>query len=223
MTSAGLIWYIAGGGATLILLVGVCYWSVNFLAQQVIVRSQEQFRVHLAQEVEVALRVFREGMCEQIVLQGKRSDSLAGLYSILIDVLRLGKGLAANCAKGEALQIEKALRAIEEAGTKFSELYQKESLHFPGEFCTMLDGFLTVQQEVMKGMGALLYRKDPAAAGSKDQEIKQNWLRFEDRITATMDLVRQEFHRRDQGPANPLLRGFQDMMSAGVGTPAAHS
>jgi len=230
MTPSELITYVAGGGITLILLACISYWSVNFFIKQVTERAYEGFRENLAHEVEQAIRVFREGMCEQIVLQGKKSDSLAGLYSLLIDLLRLGKDLAACCAKGEPLQIEKGLRAINDTCTAFFQLYQKESLHFSPEFCAMLDGFQVVQKEAMQGLERELYRKD-ASNRCKEAEIRQNWLRFEDRIAEVMENVRKEFHRRNLAAGNSLLKGFdalppapapgaQAVLSAGAQPPA---
>ena len=207
MTSTQWVCYVGGGGAAIILLACFCFWSVHIFIKQFTERTHEKFREHIAQEVEEALRIFREKMCEQIVLQGKKSDSLASLYSMLIDLLRLGKEFAASCTKGEPLQIEKGLRTIDETCTAFFNLYQKESLHFSQEFCAVLDGFKTAQKEVMQGLQRELYRKD-SAEGSKEAELRQNWLRFEDLIAEVMDLVRREFHRKNQASGNYLLKGF---------------
>ena len=99
---------------------------------------------------------------------------------------------------------------MKETCTAFSELFQKESLHFPEEFCSMLNGFLTVQQETMQGMERELYRKDSAERGN-EAEIRQYWLRLEDRITVIMEIVRKEFHRRNQTPGNFLLNGLGEV------------
>ena len=215
MTSTQWVCYVGGGGAAIILLACFCFWSVQVLIKQFTERTHEKFREHISQEVEEALRIFREKMCEQIVLQGKKSDSLASLYSMLIDLLRLGKEFTACCTKGEPLQIEKGLRAIDEACTAFFDLYQKESLHFSQEFCAMLDGFRAAQKEAMQGLQRELYSKD-AAERSKEAELRQNWLRFEDRITEAMDLVRKEFHRKNQASGNYLLKGFAEASPSGI-------
>ena len=215
MISSGLVWYVAGGGAVLIMLVCISYVSLNFIVKQFTERTCENFRCHLAHEVEVAIRIFREGMCEQIVLQGKKSDSLASLYAMLIDLLRTGKEFAASCAKGEPLQIEKRMRTMSETCTEFFQLYQKESLHFSEELCANLDGFQLVQKEAMQGIEKELYRKD-AAERSKEHEIRQQWLRLEDGITGVMDGVRKEFHRRNQAPGGLILKGLSDLPSAEI-------
>ena len=129
---------------------------------------------------------------------------------MLIDLLRLGKELAVSCSKGEPLLIEKRVRSIKETCHAFCERYQKESLHFSEEFCGALDGFGELQQEAIRGIENELYRKD-AAEASKLAEVRKQWLRFEDRITAVMDIVRKEFHRRNQAPANFLLKGVNEM------------
>jgi hypothetical protein len=210
MTASQLIWYVAAGGTALLLLVCVSYWAVNYFIQQIGVRTHGRFREYLSHEVEVAIGLFREGICEQIVLQGKKSDSLAGLYAILIDLLRLGRELSATCAKSDPLQIEKAMRSLNETCTRFSELYQKESLHFSGEFYAILDGFTSMQKEVMQAMEKELYSKE-STERSRDKEIRQNWLRFEDRIIGVMDLVRQEFHRRKPASTSFLMKGLADL------------
>jgi hypothetical protein len=208
MTSLELIGYIAVGAAAFILLAGAMYWSVNFFTRQLAESTRERFRVYLAQEVETAMGVFREKMCEQIVLQGKKSDSLAGLYALLIDLLRKGREFSASCIKGDPLQIEKGLRSINETCTSFFELFQKESLHFPEEFCALLTRFQAVHAEAMQRIEKELYRKD---SGANEKEIRANWLRFEDQIGAVMEVVRKEFHRCNQAPGNLLLKGLKEM------------
>jgi hypothetical protein len=215
MTSTQWVCYVGGGGAAIILLACFCFWSVHVCIKQFTERTHEKFREHISKEVEEALRIFGEKMCEQIVLQGKKSDSLASLYSMLIDLLRLGKEFADCCTKGEPLQIEKGMRSIDETCTVFFDLYQKESLHFPQDFCAMLDGFRAAQKEAMQGLQRELYGKD-SAERSKEAELRQNWLRFEDRITEVMDLVRREFHRKNQASGNFLLKGLSEASSFSI-------
>jgi hypothetical protein len=223
MAASQLIWYVAAGGTALLILACFSYWAVNYFIQQVGMRTHGRFREHLAHEVEVAIRLFREGICEQVVLQGKKSDSLAGLYAILIDLLRLSREFSASCAKSDPLQIEQALRSLNETCTRFFELYQKESLHFSGEFCAMLDGFMGMQKEVMQAMEKELYSKE-STERSREKEIRQNWLRFEDRITGVMESVRQEFHRRKPASTSFLMKGLNDLPKPEiVPRPGTHS
>ena len=208
MTSIMVIGYVAMGLAGLVLVIGLAYWSARTVIEQLAERTGARFREQLVHDVEAALQRFRVGACEQIVQHGKKSDSLAHLYSTLIDVLRLGREFSAAGTKGDPLQAEKRLRALKETCCNCAELYQRESLHFSPEFCASLEGFLAAQKEVLQAMERELYRKD---SNNSEREIKLQWQRLEDRVTGTMDLVRREFHRRNQAPGNQLLQGLGDL------------
>ena len=205
MSTREMICYYAGGGAVLFFCIAISYWSVNFFIRQFTERSCQQFREHMLNEAERALKLFREGLCEQIVQQENRSDSLAKLYATLIDLLRVGKEFVAALGSGELQQAEKMLRTIRSTGETFAEMYQKQSLHFPDEFCSTLKGFMTQQKSVVQlienSWGAM--QGDAAESGRRVSEIKQNWLQFEDRITCVMDLMRNEF--RNRHPAGNIM------------------
>ena len=200
-----MICYYAGGGAVLFFCIAISYWSVNFFIRQFTERSCQQFREHMLNEAERALKLFREGLCEQIVQQENRSDSLAKLYATLIDLLRVGKEFVAALGSGELQQAEKMLRTIRSTGETFGEMYQKQSLHFPDDFCSTLKGFMTQQKSVVQHIenswGAM--QGDAVESGRHVSEIKQNWLQFEDRITCVMDLMRNEF--RNRHPAGNIM------------------
>jgi len=210
MSITTMIWYLAGGGAVVLLLVAATYWSVNYFTQQLGQRTLERFRAHLSREVESALEIFRERMCDQVVLQGKKSDSLANLYAVLIDILRLGREFCATCGKEEPVQVEKKLRAINECCHNFFDQYRRESLHFAGEFCSTMDGFAIVQKEAMNALEKELYRKD-VPDRVKEMEYRKVWLRLEDRVVSVMDLVRHEFHRRNPAQGAGLRQGLNEL------------
>jgi hypothetical protein len=210
MSVTTLIWYVAGGGAVVLLMVATTYWSVNYFTQQLGQRTLERFHAHLAQEVEAALEIFRERMCDQVVLQGKKSDSLANLYAILIDILRLGREFCTTCGKEEPVQVEKKVRAINDGCRNFFDQYHKESLHFAGEFCSTLDSFAILHKEVMNALEKELYRKD-VPERVKEMEYRKVWLRLEDRVVAVMDLVRHEFHRRNPSQGAALRNGLNEL------------
>lgn len=216
MSYAAMICLVGGGGAAIVLLACVSFWAANAIVKQFAEQTQARFREHLAREVEAAVRTFRDGLCEQIVQQGKKSDALAGLYSTLIETLRLGKELAACCIKGDPAQIERCLRSVGERCAVFFEMYQKESLHLPEEFCAALDAFGAEQKEAMYAMERELYKRESPERKEADAEIRQHWLRLEDRIAAVMDLVRKEFHRRTQTPGNFILQGLQEVPAAKI-------
>lgn len=205
MGTREMISYYAGGGAVLLFCIAISYWSVNFFIRQVTERSCQQFREHMLKEAERALKLFREGLCEQIVQQESRSDSLAKLYATLIDLLRVGKEFVAALGSGEMQQAEKMLRTVRSTGDTFSDMYQKQSLHFPDDFCSTLKGFVAQQKSVVQlienSWGAM--QGDAAESGRQISEIKKQWLQFEDSITCVMDLMRNEF--RNRHPAGNIM------------------
>ena len=76
----------------------------------------------------------------------------------------------------------------------------------------MLDRFQVVQKEAMQGLESVLYRKD-AGERSKEAEIRQIWLRFEDQVAEVMENVRKEFHRRNLASGTTLMREFDAVPS----------
>jgi tRNA nucleotidyltransferase/poly(A) polymerase len=209
-----LILYIAGVGAALIFFLSISYWSVNFFIKQISERTYERFREHLAREVELAIKLFREGLCEQIVHQESKSDSLAKLYATLIDQMRVGKEFTTGLGSGDLPLAEKRLRTVRELFCGFSEMYQKQSLHFSKDFCTLLDGFLAEQKAVMEYVethwGAAS-GKEPPDKSKSEELIKQRWLQFEDRIGSVMDTLRNEFRRRQPAPANIMMKWLNEV------------
>ena len=208
MSSRELIFYYAGGGTLFLLCIAVSYWAVNFFIQQVTARTCQRFRESMMSEAERALQIFREGLCEQIVQQENKSDSLAKLYSILIDLLRVGKEFTSRLAGGELLPAEKMLRTIRSTGETFAEVYQKESLHFTDDFCTVLKGLTTQQMSVLQRLEAGWSELQPDNS-SRISEMKQDWLQFEDRIGKVMDVMRNEFRKR-QPAGNVMMRWLNE-------------
>ena len=211
MSTRELIFYYAGGGALFLLCIAVSYWAVNFFIQQVAARSCQRFRESMMSEAERALQIFREGLCEQIVQQENKSDSLAKLYSLLIDLLRVGKEFTSRLAGGELLQAEKMLRTIRSTGESFAEVYQKESLHFTDDFCAVLKGFITQQTSVVQRLetGWSELQPDSGDKSNRISEMKQDWLQFEDRVGKVMDVMRNEFRKR-QPAGNVMMRWLNE-------------
>ena len=198
MSTRELIYYFGGGGAALLFFISISYWSVNFFIRQFAERTYEQFREHMAKETETAIKLFKEGLCEQIVQQENRSDSLATLYATLIDMVRVGKEFGTSIGNGEIQQAERMLRTIRSTGETFAEMYQKQSLHFSDDFCATMKGFLVLQKSVVQSLEIKwnAVQKDPPENSRRIAEIKQEWLQFEDRISQIMDVMRNEFRSR---------------------------
>lgn len=210
--SRELIYLYAGGGAAFVFFLAIGYWSVNFFIRQSTERSCELFRERMVKEAERALKYFQEGICEQIVEQESKTDSLAKLYATLIDLMRVGKEFIAAAGRGELQQAEKTLRTMRSTGDSFAEMCQKQSLHFSDDFCNTLKAFTTQQkamvQLVESNWNAL--QRDPAENGREFSRIKQEWLLFEDRITFVMDVMRNEF--RSRHPAgNVMMKWLNDV------------
>lgn len=205
MSTRELIIYYAGGGALFFFCIAISYWSVNFFIKQFTARTCRHFRESMLFEAERALQIFRQSLCEQIVQQETKSDSLAKLYSTLIDMLRVGKEFMSRLTGGDLQQAEKMLRTIRSTGEAFDDLYQKQSIHFPDDFCKVLQGFMTQQKSVVQRFetewGEL--QKDSGDKSGKVAEIKQEWLQFEDRIGTVMDAMRNEFRNRQ--PAGAMM------------------
>ena len=213
MTSREMIFYFGGGGAAFILFISICYWSINFLMKQIAERTYQEFREHLAKEAQLAIQLFREGLCEQIVHQENKSDCLAKLYASLIDLMRIGKGLLASLADRDLPQAEKRLRTLRDTCSTFSEMYQKQSLHYSDEFCATLEGFIGQQKAIMHLIESRwnVTQKDAPETNGSLAEVKRSWLEFEDRITALMDTLRNEFRKRQPSPGNIMLKWLNEV------------
>jgi hypothetical protein len=216
MSSRQMIVYFFGGSTAIIFFMSIAYWSVNFFIKQCTDRVFLQFKQHLARETDRAIRLFKENLCEQIVQQENRSDSVAKLYSLLIDLMRAGKEFSGSMARGDLQQAEKMLRGIRNSGESFNDLLQKQRLHFPDDFCAVLAKFVTEQKALVEELEGNWYlvRRVAAEGGisSHAAEMKQRWIGFEDRITQLMDAMRNEFRKRPSAAA---------VMSTWLNEPAA--
>ncbi|QWV92287.1 hypothetical protein KP004_13825 [Geomonas oryzisoli] len=198
MSTSELIYYCAAGATLLVIWIGATYWAVNFFIRQVTQQSCHDFRVRMQGEAERALKLFREGLCEQIVQQENKSDALARLYATLIDQLRLGREFLASIGQGERTQAEKQLRTIRGTGESFSEIFQKQSLFLSDEFTRTGKDLLTQQKAAQERLEELLHRvqRDPQNT-SAVEDLKREWAQFEDLLNRLMDFVRNEFRRRN--------------------------
>ncbi|GFO67107.1 hypothetical protein GMLC_06860 [Geomonas limicola] len=221
MDTSTMLWYVGGGGAGLVLFLGIGYWVGQYVIQQLSQQALDRFREHLAKEVESALTVFREGVCQQIVEQGNTSDSLATLYTTLIEVLREGREFCGSCAKDDPLVQEKKLRRMGESCRSFAEQYQRESLHLSDDFCARVESFGARQMELLQQLEWDFYRKDQAER-SKEREIRQHWSSLEDQVTEVMDLVRREFQNRNNRAGAVLLEGLKAQSNPGLATGPAN-
>ena len=213
MTSREMIIYFGGGGAAFVLFVSICYWSINFLMKQIAERTYEQFREQMAKEAELAIKLFREGLCEQIVHQENKSDCLAKLYASLIDLMRVGQALIATLADRDLQQAEKRLRTLRDTCSTFSEMYQKQSLHYSDEVCATLEAFIARQKSLVQKIEtswSVTWKEGPGMDG-RAAETKQSWLEFEDHITAVMDTLRNEFRKRQSSPGNIMLKWLNEV------------
>jgi hypothetical protein len=212
MTSKQMIIFFFGGSAAIIFFMSIAYWSVNFFIRQCTDRVFQQYKHRLAKETDAAIKLFKEGLCEQIVHQENKSDSVAKLYALLIDLMRVGKEFCGSLAKGDLQQAEKMLRGVRNTGDSFKELFQKQQLHFPDDFCAALERFLTEHKGLVEELEGNWYqiRKDSSDGGNNQVvEMKQRWVGFEDRITQVMDAMRNEFRKRPSA-SNVLLKWLND-------------
>lgn len=217
-----MIYYVGGICAAIIFFISICYWSVNFFIKQVTERTYEQFRERLAKEAELALKLFREGLCEQIVLQEDKSDSLAKLYGTLIDLMQVGKEFTACLGRGDVPQAEKWLISVRDTCALLADRYQKQKLHFPDEYCALVDGFLGEQRFFVEAMEAgWKSRKDAKESSGAESALKQSWLHFEDRITQLMDSTRSEFRMRRPAPGNIMMKWLNEASAKGAAAPKA--
>ena len=209
------IYFCAAGVTLLVVWLGATYWAVNFFIRQVTQQSCQDFRVRMRNEAERALKLFREGLCEQIVQQENKSDALARLYATLIDQLRLGREFLGSVGEGERAQAEKQLRTIRGTGEHFSETFQKQALFLSEEFTRTVKDMLTQQKAGQERLEELLRRvqREPQNALAVD-DLKKEWGQFEDLLNKLMDYVRNEFRRR-----NPVSGMMMKWLSEGQGEP----
>lgn len=221
MSTRELIYFYAGGGALLFFCLAISYWSVNFFIKQFTERTCELFRVRIMGEAERALKLFREGLCEQIVQQERKSDALGKLYATQIDLMRTGKEFVSGVVKGDLQLAERMLRSLRSTGENFVEIYQKESLHFPDHFCKVMKDYLEQQKSVVQLIETSwnLFQGEGGQSGARASEIRQTWLQFEDRINQVMDLMRNEF-RDGHGAGNVMIRWLNDPPKSAVSPPS---
>ncbi|MCM0080520.1 hypothetical protein L4X63_02850 [Geomonas sp. Red32] len=218
MTSATIGFYLVGGLVGCILLIGLCYWSVNFFIRQFTEHSYHQFRERINRESDIALQLFRERLCEQIVNQENRSDALARLYASLIDMLRFGRELTPNLVKGDVMVGQHKMAQLRDSCSTFSDTYHKQSLHLAEDFCHQVEGFLKEKDAALEGLEGLGYarRREDAENVQRDGEIKQKWAQFEDRVTAVMGLVKSEFRTKQSAPASIMMKWLSDSPEKGT-------
>lgn len=209
MTYLEIIYYVGGGCAALIVLITICYWAVNLFIKQITAGGCEQYRRWIAKESEHALRIFKESLCEQIALQGIKLDAVSKLYAMVVDLLRVGKELAAVLGKGEIPQAQGRLRAIQDTTLGLGDLCQKESLHLSDEVSARLDGFVTELKSVTEGIESTLSQAGKDAADG--MEIRQRWLQFEDRISEVMEVLKNEFRKGRGSPGNVMMKWLNEV------------
>ncbi|GFO65142.1 hypothetical protein M1B72_05940 [Geomonas paludis] len=213
-----VIYYVAAGATLLVVWLGATFWAVNFFIRQVTQQSCQDFRVRMRGETERALKLFREGLCEQIVQQENKSDALARLYASLIDQLRLGREFLASLGEGERAQAEKQLRTIRGTGEHFTDTFQKQGLFFSEEFTRTVKDLLTQQKTGQERLEELLRRvqREPHNAHALD-DLKKEWGLFEDLLNKLMDYVRNEFRRR-----NPVSGMMMKWLNEGPAPAESH-
>jgi hypothetical protein len=220
--SRTLLIYLVLGGTTLVFFVCIGYWCVNSFVKQFTDRCLQQFKQQLAHETESAMKMFRDAVCEQIVSQENRSDSLGKLYATLIDLLRVGKEFNTSYTAGQMTQADKMLVGVRNTSESFSESYQKLRLHFSDTLCSMLDSYLIDQKEILESIERTWYlaRRNPEA--KIPDSVKQSWLHLEDRVRQVMDSMRSEFLKRQGSSAGVLATWMkQESAARNVAMPAA--
>jgi hypothetical protein len=212
MNIPGLIYYIFGGCVIILVLAVVSNISVNVLIKQFTERALHHFQHRLAQETAKALEAFRSGVCEQMAVQERKSDSLAKLYAALIDLLRDGKGFVTSIDKGEPLLTEKTLLTVKSSSSSFCEQYRKQSLHFSDDFKAIMDGFIGEAEGIMDFFEThrRSNSRDSIERKKDNDQIRQTWTAFEDRISFIMEVARNEFRSRMQTPENVMKKWFNE-------------
>lgn len=214
MDMTSLIYYTLGACFVIVVLVVGCNLIVNVLIKQYTDRALQHFQQRLSHLVAAALDGFKEGVCEQMSVQEKKSDSLAKLYSGLIDLQRDGKDFSAGYCRDDLSILPKKLHAFEENVRLFCEQYRKQSLHFGNDFKQVLDGF-AAELEALCEYFRLHWNsvgKNRRDRNDGDQEqIRQAWAKTDDRLVAIMELTRNEFRKRIQSPESVLKKWLNDV------------
>jgi len=224
MDMMSLVYYVGGGGIVLVILVVASNVLVSTLTKQVTERALLQFQHTLSQEVAKALAAFKEGVCEQMAMQERKSDSLAKLYSSLIDILRIGKEFVTSVSGKEQALAEKKLLSFEATSRSFCEQCKKQSLHFDREFKLAMDGYV-VEQEAFSQFLVTQWnsgkKEFPEKREIGNEQIRQAWSKAEDRTLAVMDLMRNEFRKRVQPPESIMKKWLSEPGAPKKQQPAA--
>jgi len=230
MLPSDLLYYGVTGCIIVLFLAVVVNFSVNTIIRQLTERALHRFQERLAQETAKALAGFRAGVLEQMALQERKSDSLAKLYASLIDLTRDGKEFIANTAKGEPFATEKALRTFAEGSRSFGDQIRKQSLHFSDEFKVVMDGFIAEQESLIRRFETNWKQnsRDSLERKQDNEEIRQAWTKFEDRVGIIMEMTRNEFRGRAQTPEGVMRKWLNETqpktaapVSAGKAAPAS--
>jgi hypothetical protein len=208
MNLSDLVYFGITGCVIVLFVAVVVNFSVNNIIKQLTERALRHFQDRLNQETAKALVAFRSEICEQMALQERKSDSLARLYAALIDLLRDGKDFIKSLPLGEPFKTEKALRTFEEASHSFAEQIRKQGLHFSDEFKVIVEGFVAEQETLIRQFETQwkLNGRDSQARKLDNEDLRQTWTRFEDRMAVVMELTRNEFRGRTQTPENVMKK-----------------
>lgn len=212
MNGSDLIYYGITGCVIVLFLALVVNYSVNTIIKQLTERSLVRFQERLAQETAKALAGFRASICEQMAVQERKSDTLAKLYAMLIDLTRDGKEFVKSAGAGEPTRAEKTLRTFEEASRSFGEQMRKHSLHFTDEYKALMDGFVAEQESLIKFFGTRWKNsgRDPEERKQGTEEIRQHWARFEDRVGVIMEHTRNEFRGKTATPESVMRKWLNE-------------
>lgn len=198
MSTGELIYYCAAAATLLVIWIAATYWAVNFFIRQVTQQSCQAFRVQMMAEADRALKLFREGLSEQIVQQENKSDALARLYATLIDQLRVGKDFMTAVTEGDRPQARKLLTTVGSTSEHFADIFQKQSLFLTEEFSAAVKEALGQQKAGFGRIEELLRRvQSESEKAQAADDLKKEWAKLEDQLNRLMDLVRNEFRRRN--------------------------
>ncbi|GFO67345.1 hypothetical protein GMLC_09240 [Geomonas limicola] len=213
MNGTDLIYYGIAGCVIVLFLAVVVNYSVNTIIRQLTERALVRFQERLAQETAKALAGFRASICEQMAVQERKSDTLAKLYAMLIDLVRDGKEFVKSTGKGEPFRTEKALRTFEEASRSFGEHLRKQSLHFSDDYKALMDGFLAEQESLIKVFETRWKAngRDTDERKQDNEEIRQHWARFEDRVGVIMEHTRNEFRGKTATPESVMRKWLNEV------------
>lgn len=212
MSGSDLITYGITGCVIVIFLAVVVNFSVNSIIKQLTERALHGFQTRLAQETANALAAFRTGVCEQMAMQERKSDTLAKLYASLIDLIRDGKDFVGSLGKGEAFKSEKTLRTFDEACRSFGEQIRKQGLQFSDEYKGVMDGFLLEQENLVRSFETQWKAngRDSDARKRDNEVIRQQWAHFEDRVAVIMEHTRNEFRGRTVTAESVMKKWLND-------------